>query len=50
MKIIAIEPITQLEKKELEKLEEDEKHRTLLDEEKNRKLFLGMKQFWNCEC
>ena len=50
MKIIAIEPATQLEQEELKKLEENEKHRTLSNEEKERKLFLGMKQFWNCEC
>ena len=48
--IIAIEQITPIEQLELDKLKEESKLRRLADEEANRKLFLGMKYRWDCEC
>jgi hypothetical protein len=50
MNIVAIEQITLDEQAELDRLNKLEEQRMLTDNEACRQLFLGMKQFWNCEC
>jgi hypothetical protein len=50
MDIVAIEKIKDSEQLELNSLVEAAKHRCLSDTEQDRKLFLEMKCFWNCEC
>jgi len=50
MQIKAIEQITSKEQEELDKLKADSKQRRLTSDEDVRKLFLEMKQVWNCEC
>jgi hypothetical protein len=50
MKIVAIQKPTQSDEVELKGLKEASKHRPLTDKEKDRVVFLGMKQLWNCEC
>jgi hypothetical protein len=47
MKIVAITKIVKKERKELNHLK---KKKVKTNQEKDRELFLGMKQFWNCEC
>ena len=50
MNIIAIEPITEPEQIELNKLKAARKRRTLSESEKYKLLFLEVKQLWKCEC
>ena len=50
MKIVAIQKPTKSDGVELKELKEESKHHPLTDKEKDRVLFLEMKQLWNCEC